>query len=418
MGTHRVPAISYPYYDTELAAYEQLQADPVEIVTPGTATGRLRERTLAAPLMLDRHLPWTARLEAPAGWVVLILVGGPLLALLISLARRGWWRGRFPVLRAPSPAPAGGLDELAPRFRRKIEGLVPDQGLREGHSLADALRAAGVETAVAEHAARVRDRLRLARFGPEGATDADELAAEVREVLKVLSVQTAPPGGMPMKAAMLLALIIGGAGQTAAQAPEYLYEAGAYRAAADSFARRAQAEPNVPDHWYNLGNALEQLDQPVAARAAWLRVARLMPRARDVRRALQRRPAPDPVSAGLTRVAWLTPEEWFLAAAVLWLAGWLLLGAWSRLRLALPILLVAVGAAAYGMHVQRGYETVVALVWQSHITLREAPYASAPQLRELGEGVALVVVRVRGGWLLVRRGDHRGWVPVGGVEVI
>jgi tetratricopeptide (TPR) repeat protein len=307
---------------------------------------------------------------------------------------------------------------LAHRFRRKIEGLVPDQGQREGHSLADALRAAGVETAVAEHAARVRDRLRLARFGPEGATDADELAAEVREVLKVLTVQTAPPGGVPMKAALLLALFLGGPGQATAQAPEYLYEAGAYRAAADSFAKRAQAEPNVPDHWYNLGNTLEQLEQPVAARAAWLRAARLIPRAGDVRRALERQPAPDPISGRLTRVFWLTPAEMFLAAAALWLVGWLILGASSRLRFALPILIVAVGAGAYGMRLQQGYETQVALVREPSVALLEAPYAAAPPIRELGEGVALQVVRVRGGWLLVRRGSQQGWVSVNNVEVI
>src|SRR5207302_849296 len=37
---------------------------------------------------------------------------------------------------------------------------------------------------------------------------------------------------------------------------EALYEAGALRAAADSFAARAAAQPRVPAHWYNLGATL------------------------------------------------------------------------------------------------------------------------------------------------------------------
>src|SRR3989449_5172084 len=37
---------------------------------------------------------------------------------------------------------------------------------------------------------------------------------------------------------------------------EALYDAGALRAAADSFAARAAGEPRVPAHWYNLGATL------------------------------------------------------------------------------------------------------------------------------------------------------------------
>src|SRR5207253_2970432 len=52
---------------------------------------------------------------------------------------------------------------------------------------------AGVESAVADHVMRLRDRLRAARYGPRGLGDAAELAAELAQVLKVLDAE--PAGG-------------------------------------------------------------------------------------------------------------------------------------------------------------------------------------------------------------------------------
>src|SRR5207247_9422057 len=67
----------------------------------------------------------------------------------------------------------------------------PDAGARDGAGLARARRAAGVESAVADHVMRLRDRLRAARYGPRGLGDAAELAAELAQVLKVLDAEPA-----------------------------------------------------------------------------------------------------------------------------------------------------------------------------------------------------------------------------------
>src|SRR2546426_8916806 len=74
---------------------------------------------------------------------------------------------------------------------RSLASHVPDARARDGDGLARALRAAGVESAVADHVMRLRDRLRAARYGPCGLGDAAELAAELPQVLRVLGAEPA-----------------------------------------------------------------------------------------------------------------------------------------------------------------------------------------------------------------------------------
>src|SRR5262245_5420713 len=85
-----------------------------------------------------------------------------------------------------------------------------------------------------------------------------------------------------------------------AQNAEALYHAGAFRLAADSFAARTRVAPDVPANWYNLGNAWYRAGDDVAARAAWIRAARALPRDGDIRQALNMVQAPDAASAGDT----------------------------------------------------------------------------------------------------------------------
>src|SRR2546422_10445793 len=71
-----------------------------------------------------------------------------------------------------------------------------------------------------------------------------------------------------------------------AQGPsaEALYAAGALRAAADSFAARAAAEPRTAAHWYNVGATLYRAGADGKAAAAWAVAARLAPRRSEERR--------------------------------------------------------------------------------------------------------------------------------------
>src|SRR5207247_1297475 len=102
---------------------------------------------------------------------------------------------------------------------------------------------------------------------------------------------------------------------------EALYEAGALRAAADSFAARAAAEPQVAAHWYDLGATLYRAGADGKATAAWTLAARLAPRNAVVRRARRLLPPPDAASESLLAVGPATPAEWWFAATLAWGGG-------------------------------------------------------------------------------------------------
>ncbi|MFQ6045620.1 MAG: BatD family protein [Gemmatimonadales bacterium] len=420
-GRHEVPAPAYAYFDTDRGTYVSLGADAVALVTPGFASApgspgaagaTPRRAQFAPPLRLDRSRPWTERWSrfVETRLLFVLLGAGPLLAVLIRASVFAFRRLERRADQRAAAVSEEGLDPRAQEFRRRLQELVPDAGLREGDGLAAALRAAGIETAVAEHAARVRDRVRRARFGPEGATDADELQAEVQVMIKALEDQPATAVAARARAGLAVMLLLAAAAPADAQAPEYLYQAGAYRAAADSFARRAEREPEVVDHWYNLGNALDLLEKPTEARAAWLRAARLAPRVEQIREALSRARAPDPDTARLTRISRVTPEEVLLVSLGLWLVGWIAVGASRRFRSAIAVLVLSLALGSYGWWLRHVLERPLALAKGRSVVLREAPYRSAPGVIGLNEGAALEIRDARGGWLLVRRGQEMGWV--------
>src|SRR3989441_3086363 len=147
-----------------------------------------------------------------------------------------------------------------------------------------------------------------------------------------------------------LCLVVLGAPLVArAQTPsaEALYDAGALRAAADSFAARAAAEPRVAAHWSSLGPALVRAGADGKAMAAWTRAARLAPRAPLVRRARQFLPPPDAASDPLLATGVATPAEWALAGAAGWVVLWL--AVLSRRRGIVVILLGLVTAGCAGL---------------------------------------------------------------------
>src|SRR5437016_13450055 len=179
----------------------------------------------------------------PWGWVVL-LVGPPLVAWFMR-----WRAASQPELdpdAAPDAARLSRLGRLEHAFQAVLASHVPDARARDGDGLARALRAAGVESAVADHVMRLRGRRRAARYGPRGLGDAAELGAELAQVLRVLGAE---PAGRRRRVAWrgggtaaLVALAVL-ARPLGAQEPsaEALYQAGALRAAADSFAERKSA---------------------------------------------------------------------------------------------------------------------------------------------------------------------------------
>jgi hypothetical protein len=257
---------------------------------------------------------------------------------------------------------------------------------------------------------RLRDRVRAARYGPHGVGDAAELSAELRQVLRVLGADAGRRRAARV-VMLTLGLAVGArAGQAQSARAEVLYEAGALRPAADSFAARAAAEPDVAAHWYNLGATLYRAGADGKAVVAWTKAARLAPRDRDIARARALLPLPDAASERLLTVGPVTPEECAAIAAAAWTVVWAATVG-RRRRLALGALAVCGLALVSGGREWRRRATPLAVVLRPGTPVRVAPYGSAGTTTTVDVGAALLVQSENGLWLAVHREDGiDGWV--------
>lgn len=416
-GSVVLPEVRYDYYDIAAGRYQTAVAAPRVLAVAAGAEPRAAR--VLPPLLPRGDEPWTDRVVrglGMTGWLAVVLLP----PLLVWLTRR-----RPEPVEAPEDAAAARhvtrLGQLEHEFLGVLASHVPDAFARDGDGLAQALRAAGIESAVADHVKRLRDRLRAARYGPRGLGDAAELAAEIEQVLRVLGAES---GGRRRRRALVgIALLLAVTSTLEAQAhsAEALYEAGALRAAADSFAARAAGEPHVAAHWYNLGATLYRAGADGKATAAWTLATRLAPRDAVVLRARRLLPAPDLASEQLLAVGWATPAEWALIAGAAWVLLWLLAlgaGPGRRRRAVLIVVLAAaaVGAAALGGAEQGRRARPIAVVVAAEAPVRAAPYGGASAAATVHAGAALFVGRRYGRWLEVSRPDGvRGWVLAGEV---
>ncbi len=410
-GSFLFAEVRYPYFDPAARAYRVIDLAPRSLVT---AQGAEPRAARALPPLLPSSGPaLTSRLAlalTPWGWVAIVVL--PPLGL--------WWIRRRRTAPTRPAAPAVELTRLG-RLEREFAILltahVADAATRDGMSLARALRAAGVDRAVADHVSRLRDRLRAARYGPRRAGDPLELAAELEQVLRALQTDGRGVRRHRMTAGLALVLLAlaGGAVRVRAQgtSAEVLYRAGALRAAADSFAARAAADTLNPTHWYHLGATLYRTGADGKAIAAWTVALRLAPRNDIIRRARQLLPAVDESSELLLQVGPATPGEWALVAAVCWIGCWILLGLSRRGIPALVLAALAVAALVMGQ-IERSHRTrPVAVIVSPGTALRAAPYGVATASATLEPGAAVLVVDAFAGgrWLRVQRRDGvSGWV--------
>jgi hypothetical protein len=211
----------------------------------------------------------------------------------------------------------------------------------------------------------------------------------------------------------LLLICIAGTSRAQTPSAEALYQAGALRAAADSFAARAAHEPHDPAHWFNLGATLYRAGADGKAVAAWTLAARLAPRDASIRRALTLLPPPDLVSENLLRVGWATPGEWGIIGAAAWITLWLAVAIGAHRRRVIPVVLVTVTFAALvlGAVEQRRRDLPTAVVVAEAAPIRTAPYGGASAAATIQAGGAVLVERSYGSWREVSRKDGiHGWV--------
>ena len=411
VGAHQVGVLPYLYYDVGIGEYRELTSPAIEFVTPG---GRLvmANRGEGLPPLLP--LPSMPRVdmvvvEFSRGLLLFIVFGPPLVAAAVGLLRRRRPRRRIRVSKTPDEWE--GLHGLDITFRRLLESLVPHAAERSGGELADALRAAGIETTLAAQAAHLRDQLSCAVYGPDDLADCDELSLEVQKVIEALTAEDRHVERAAL--ALLTLLMVGLPGAAAGQSAEVLYGAGAARAAADSLSARVDQAPQIAEHWYNLGNAMSALGEPVHARAAWIRAARLAPRNDTMRQTLR-----GSISSGIARrparvwVAPFTAVEAYAVALLLWVIGWALVIVGRRSRVWGPALIVAAIVAVTGYAIELRYAEPLALILQPNGGMRAAPYGPAPLTVRMEAGAPVTIERAEGQWVLVRFGQDRGWMRI------
>ena len=409
-GTFVLPEVRYPYFEVATGRYALALVPSRSLVVAAAAEPRAaRSRPV---LRGGNAVPWSARVAAALSaeqWLALALL--PPALVLLSRRRRP---ARVPAPPEPLARRESRLGRLERDFQAVLTAHVPDTRARFGTGLPQALRAAGVEGAVADHVVRLRDRLRAARYGPGGAGDEAELAAELEQVLARLggAPRRRSSAAGPMMTAVFGAIaLIGSPGAAQTLSAEGLYDAGALRAAGDSFAARAAARPEVPANWYNLGATLYRAGADGPAIAAWTHAARGAPRDPLVRRARELLRPPDASSAALLAVGPLTPVEWGLLAGAAWTVLWGLILVRRAPRMVTGLAAVVVLASAAWVWESWRQTRPVAVVRANSTAVRSAPHGGATSAATLDAGAAVLTGRAYGPWVEVSRGDGvRGWV--------
>ena len=393
-GALGLPPVRYPYFDLGAQGYRVSEgAGALVVVAPrGEA---VNTRVEPPPIRLGGRRPLALALQrtVPASiwWVIML---APLLVFLASRLPR---RRRRPGTSTPSGDPlrvaAGRLED------RLTEGGLPP----------------------AEEAAirGLAGRIEAIRFAAPGDHRKGALLQEAETVLDRLRPHRRPGAGRWRQRVGMVGMLLGLAGSsTRAQTqPEQLYEAGAFRAAAEGFRRRALESPEVPNYWFNLGDAAYRAGDDATSLVAWVRAARLSPRDAGIRRALQLVAPADLAAANSLWVAPFAPSELWLLGVIAWLAGWAGI-LWMRQIRGRWIVLLVGGALLLllGKVLDRWYSAPLAVVG-SNEQLRLSPHELAPAV---GEVSRLGTVRLgpgRGAWVRADAGaGQQGWMRREGLQ--
>lgn len=410
-GPLPMPAVSYAYYDLAARGYRSASVAaaslPVLAGRESAASAALPPGLMpaSAPALAWRLAHWIP------DWAWL---GIFLLPPLVVLGRgRRFHRSRHPARPAET-----GLRAAEEKLDTVVRALVPDPDHRSRAGLAAAVRAAGADGETASRVAAARERLLARRYGQTVLMVEDTaLVTEVEELVQRLG-SLRGWRGQGAAVVLLLGLLSGNLGAQAPP-PEGLYEAGALRAAAEGFARRAELEPAVAAHWYDLGATYYRLGAKSRATAAWIRARRIEPREPTIRRALRLTPAPDATSARWLWSPPVTSEELLLLGALGWILGWTGWILRPRLRDRWTILLIfAAAAAVSGFALRAWYRRPIAIVLDQ-TSLRLSPHGRAPTLGPLEAGGAVRILRRDRGWVLVRAaGARKGWVASDAITAI
>jgi hypothetical protein len=432
-GTQEVPAIRYPYFDPERAAYDVSSTGPISLDIASASLAAAD--TLVAPRLAIRTTLREERSPALPSrpWFWLLLIAAPVPATLrrVVRRRRGRRAGIGPGRRLQQLATARTqlpARELRRLYLDTLRERIPALTLATSRSpLGRQLRRAGVTEATAEVAEALLDRLDGAAFSASGRSDA-RLTIEAAAVTRAVddeAVRPAPGGGAAL---LLIALLLGGS--TLLAIPESAartFEEGvrAYGrnqplAAERLFARTATRVPRAADAWANFGTAAWTANDSARAALGWQRALRLDPLDAESRERLL---SVAPVAIDATGYVPPLPVDALAAGALaLWALAWLALALPPTHRPAAlrgvggGAVVVAIVALLGALEVGQRLEPRGLAVLRGSLTLLEDPSpAGAPSgTAAIGE-VGRVGAR-EGEWVRITLdGARAGWIPASSI---
>ncbi|MEZ4585768.1 MAG: hypothetical protein R2909_05145 [Gemmatimonadales bacterium] len=398
VGSVALPGLDYAYYDARRDAYREATATGLVIpVLEGSPTAT---RPTKMPLVEQgRDLAEVTGRLRPFGplWWLLALSVPAILAGVTVLARRR---------RAESPA-ALPRQSAVEALERSFMVLAPGSGDLSSRAVADELRRAGVEPALADELVSLRGEVDRIRFGPEPGQSEAGLGQTVGKTLSRLPKALRRRLGLAALLAAGLATPAAGQADSAAA----LYEAGSYGLAAIAFRARVDPTSSAWRTWYNLAAAEYMAGRDAEAAAALFQALRRAPRAsaaQELWQALER--GHEPLRRARMVVPLSRSERWLVVLVLGWVAAVAVALRSGRRRLRHAALAVFAASVVAAVGLDRAAPDGDGFTTGS-VGLRVAPHGVAQERGSL-PGLALVHREdERGDWVLVRdQGGARGWI--------
>lgn len=448
--------VSYGFFDPDAGDFRVAMSEPIQLRVTGADTAPEAAAATPATLRPLRARPDPDPFAMLRGWLLLALVGMPLLlvgaALRLRRARlrariapsrralRRQVRQRLTELGAPNAiAESAFFDRLGGTLRNWLAHRLAAPALRTASTPAvvPILERAGVPAALASATRDLLDRIARAPFQPvpmpipERARLLDRVHETIDRVDRIAPRRPAEQAGAAavVVALALLATPPVGATQTRGTGDATLsrvaggYAEGRLDDAAAAARAYLRAHPRDASGWYDLGTV--EAARGNRGRATWalLRALSLDPRATDIRHNLDVLGVDEAARRAVTPAVPLRPgEARALALAAWWLA--LALGAAAMLRRSRRWTMAAATAAAIasiGGAVAFAPRVLpaIAVPLDGAVELQAAPHLHAPVLAEAPEAALLRVVERRDDWLRLRgAGGAEGWLERRDVGII
>ncbi len=436
-GRLQVPAIRYPYFDPDRAAYDVATTDSLALDISAAAlaasdSAPIQRLGIRTTLGDERSPPLTSQ---PWFWAVVLLAPAPAALRQLGVRHRRRRRRRPALRRLQALAVGGALDvrQVRRTFLETLAERVPAVAAgRAAMPLARALRHAGVTDATADRAASLLAELDVAAFAGPSLAPMDIVTralAVTRAVDEEAIRRSTPTNDISLiVAAIFLLGALGALG--AAAAPEPLahafsdgvdaYHRNDFAGAERIFARVSSRAPRAGNAWANLAAAAWSRGDTAVAAAGWQRALRIDPLDAESRARYA-----EVQATSLGDAAYVPPgpaDAIAIAALAIWISAWLLLAlpvpqrpqAVRSIGSGGVVLSLVLFGATFELARQSRTTGLAALRTSRSLLAEPAPDAEASAASAAGEVGALGPRE--GAWVRITvNAERAGWVPVAAV---